>query len=79
MRSNRRLLLAFILPFFINSCYAEKTVQEHLVEGNQFLVTGKYNDAIISFDAAIGKFFFLKKNNKETDNTYSPLFFFILK
>ncbi|KAG2229762.1 hypothetical protein INT48_004766 [Thamnidium elegans] len=53
MRSNRRLLLAFILPLFINTCYAEKTVKEHLVDGNQFLITGKYNDAIISYDAAI--------------------------
>ncbi|GAA5811329.1 hypothetical protein MFLAVUS_004762 [Mucor flavus] len=55
MRSNRRLLLAFILPLFINTCYAEKTVKEHLVDGNQFLITGKYNDAIISYDAAIAQ------------------------
>lgn len=70
MRSNRRLLLAFILPLFINTCYAEKTVKEHLVDGNQFLITGKYNDAIISYDAAIGKFFLRnrKKNEQHLDH-----------
>lgn len=66
MRSNRRLLLAFILPLFINTCYAEKTVKEHLVDGNQFLMTGKYNDAIISYDAAIGKFFLRNRKKKRT-------------
>lgn len=56
MRSNRRLLFAFILPFFVNSTFAEKDVQQHLAEGNQFLTTGKFNDAIISYDAAICKY-----------------------
>jgi len=39
----------------MNTCYADKNVEQHLAEGNQFLVTGKYNDAIMSFDAAIRK------------------------
>lgn len=56
MKSNRRLLFAFILPFFVNSSFADKTVQQHLAEGNQFLTSGKFNDAIISYDAAICKF-----------------------
>lgn len=55
MRSNRRLLFAFILPFFINSSLADKDVQQHLAEGNQYLTSGKFNDAIISYDAAICK------------------------
>lgn len=53
MKSNK--LLAFLIPLFMNTCYADKNVEQHLAEGNQFLVTGKYNDAIMSFDAAIRK------------------------
>lgn len=53
MKSNK--LLAFLIPLFVNTCYADKNIEQHLAEGNQYLVTGKYNDAIISFDAAIRK------------------------
>ncbi|KAL9548726.1 hypothetical protein MBANPS3_005543 [Mucor bainieri] len=51
MKSNK--LLAFLIPLFMNTCYADKNIEQHLAEGNQYLVTGKYNDAIVSFDAAI--------------------------
>ncbi len=57
MRSNRRLIFAFILPFFVNSSFANKDVQQHLAEGNQYLTSGKFNDAIISYDAAICKLY----------------------
>jgi predicted FMN-binding regulatory protein PaiB len=71
MKSNRGLLFALAIPFFINSSFAEqKNVEQHLAEGNQYLTTGKFNDAIISFDAAIGKFcshkFKKKKKKKKT-------------
>jgi hypothetical protein len=57
MKSDRRLLFAFILPLFINSSFADnKNVEQHLQEGNQYLTSGKFNDAIISYDAAICKF-----------------------
>jgi DnaJ family protein C protein 3 len=57
MKSNRRLLFALVIPFFINSSFAaeQKNVEQHLAEGNQYLTTGRFNDAIMSFDAAIGK------------------------
>ncbi|CEP10711.1 hypothetical protein [Parasitella parasitica] len=51
MKSNK--LLALLIPFFLNTCYADKSIEQHLAEGNQHLVTGKYTDAIMSFDAAI--------------------------
>lgn len=65
MKSNK--LLAFLIPLFINTCYANKNIEQHLAEGNQYLVTGKYNDAIMSFDAAIRKLVTLK------DQTHAKL------
>ncbi|KAI9490545.1 hypothetical protein BDB00DRAFT_837611 [Zychaea mexicana] len=53
---HHRYLIACVLPFlFPVSILADKSTQQHLTEGNQFLVTGQLNDALISFDAAIQK------------------------
>lgn len=55
MRLNR--LLWGILPVLISSAcvLADKTTQHFLDEGNVFLASGKFNDALENFDAAIGK------------------------
>ncbi|KAF7722367.1 DnaJ sub C member 3 [Apophysomyces ossiformis] len=54
MRSHR--LLACLLPFLIpTSIFAEKSVDQYLADGHQFLVGGKYDDALMSYDAAILK------------------------
>ncbi|RCH91348.1 hypothetical protein CU098_002269, partial [Rhizopus stolonifer] len=53
MKSNRRLLFALAIPFLFHSSFAEKTAEQYLAEGNQYLTTGKLNDALMSFDAAI--------------------------
>ncbi|EIE84321.1 hypothetical protein RO3G_09031 [Rhizopus delemar RA 99-880] len=55
MRSSKRLLFAFVLPFFINHQVTafEKDAKFYLEEGNQYLSSGKFNDAILSYDTAI--------------------------
>ncbi|KAG1313421.1 hypothetical protein G6F64_002274 [Rhizopus arrhizus] len=55
MRSSKHLLFAFALPFFINhqATAFEKNAKFYLEEGNQYLSTGKFNDAILSYDTAI--------------------------
>jgi DnaJ family protein C protein 3 len=57
MRSSKHLLFAFALPFFINHQVTafEKNAKFYLEEGNQYLSTGKFNDAILSYDTAIRK------------------------
>ena len=57
MRSSKRLLFAFVLPFFIHHQVAafEKDAKFYLEEGNQYLSSGKFNDAILSYDTAIRK------------------------
>ncbi|KAI8996939.1 hypothetical protein BDB01DRAFT_840509 [Pilobolus umbonatus] len=56
MRSGRGLLLALFIPFLVTSPYlvtADKSAQEYLAEGNQYLLSGQFNDAVISYDEAI--------------------------
>lgn len=54
---HHRYLIACVLPFlFPYSVFADKTAEQYLSEGNTYLTTGKLNDALISFDAAIRKF-----------------------
>ncbi|KAI8338421.1 hypothetical protein BC941DRAFT_422875 [Chlamydoabsidia padenii] len=51
---HQRLLFAFVLPFLLpSSLFAEKTTQQLLTEGNNYLTNGKLHDAVISYDAAI--------------------------
>ncbi|CEP11936.1 hypothetical protein [Parasitella parasitica] len=51
---HHRYLIACVLPFlFPYSVLGDKTIQQHLSEGNEYLTSGKFNDALISFDAAI--------------------------
>ncbi|KAI7847290.1 hypothetical protein BDC45DRAFT_452043 [Circinella umbellata] len=51
---HHRYLIACVLPLlFPVSILADKSTQQHLSEGNQYLSTGQFNDALISFDAAI--------------------------
>ncbi|KAI8141624.1 hypothetical protein BJV82DRAFT_618496 [Fennellomyces sp. T-0311] len=51
---HHRYLIACVLPLlFPVSVLADKSTQQHLSEGNQFLISGQFNDALISFDAAI--------------------------
>ncbi|KAI8644116.1 hypothetical protein BD408DRAFT_475035 [Parasitella parasitica] len=51
---HHRYLIACVLPFlFSYSVLGDKTIQQHLSEGNELLTSGKFNDALISFDAAI--------------------------
>ncbi|CAO3702443.1 unnamed protein product [Rhizopus stolonifer] len=47
---SKSLLLAFILPFY--PIYASDA-KFHLEQGNQYLLSGKFNDAIQSYDTAI--------------------------
>jgi DnaJ family protein C protein 3 len=50
-----------IVPFFLTTTslvFAEKSTQQHLDEGNEFLTNGQYDDALKSFGAAISKFDF---------------------
>lgn len=60
MKSNYRFILACAIPLFLlgpnNVVSAEKSSQQYLAEGNQFLTSGQFNDAVISYDAAIRKF-----------------------
>ncbi|CAB4400910.1 uncharacterized protein OCT59_022938 [Rhizophagus irregularis] len=47
-----------IVPFFLTTTslvFAEKSAQQHLDEGNEFLTNGQYDDALKSFGAAINQ------------------------
>ncbi|KAI7872340.1 hypothetical protein BDF14DRAFT_1752341 [Spinellus fusiger] len=50
-------LLACLLPLLLHSSssVSAKSTQEYLTEGNTYLTAGQYNDAVISFDAAISQ------------------------
>lgn len=64
---HHRYLIACVLPFlFPYSVFGDKSIQEHLTEGNNYLTTGQFNNALDSFDAVIRKysFFFKKKKNQ---------------
>ncbi|KAL9547456.1 hypothetical protein MBANPS3_006158 [Mucor bainieri] len=51
---HHRYLIACVLPFlFPYSVFGDKSIQQYLSEGNDYLTSGKFNDALISFDAAI--------------------------
>ncbi|KAI9006612.1 hypothetical protein CLU79DRAFT_779938 [Phycomyces nitens] len=51
---HHRLLIACLLPLLLPaSISASKSASEYVNEGNNFLTTGQFNDALISFDAAI--------------------------
>ncbi|KAI9247441.1 hypothetical protein BDA99DRAFT_525928 [Phascolomyces articulosus] len=53
---HHRYLIACVLPLlFPVSVFADKSTQQYLSEGNQLLISGQLNDALISFDAAIQK------------------------
>jgi hypothetical protein len=55
---HHRLLLACLIPLLLPVCSvvaSEKTTQQYLDDGNKLLVSGKYNEALTSFDAAISK------------------------
>lgn len=53
---HHRYLLVCVLPLFVPvSVMADKSTQQYLAEGNQYLARGQLNDALISFDAAIRK------------------------
>ncbi|GAB5587712.1 hypothetical protein Unana1_02612 [Umbelopsis nana] len=55
---HHRLLLACLIPLLLPVCTvvaSEKTTQQYLDDGNKLLVSGKYNEALTSFDAAISK------------------------
>ncbi len=65
------LLVAFV-PFLLSTTslvFAEKSTQQYLEEGNEFLTKGNYDDALKSFEAAIGKFYF--------KNIFIFIFFFL--
>jgi hypothetical protein len=56
-----RFVLAFV-PFFLSTTslvFAEKSKQQYLDEGNDFFTKGQYDDALISFGAAISKLDFI--------------------
>ena len=80
---HHRYLIACVLPLlFPVSILADKNTQQHLTEGNQFLSTGQFNDALISFDAAIRKYFFffillVRMRNREVQLYITKLFFII--
>ncbi|KAI9329696.1 hypothetical protein BD770DRAFT_333952 [Pilaira anomala] len=47
-------ILACVLPFLLPySVLGDKTTQQYLTEGNEYLTTGEFNNALTSFDAAI--------------------------
>lgn len=53
---HHRYLIACVLPLlFPYAVFGDKTIQQYLSEGNDYLTSGKFNDALISFDAAIRK------------------------
>lgn len=52
----QRYLIACILPFLL-PVFGEKTTQDYLTEGNSYLTSGDYNNALINFDAAIRKYY----------------------
>lgn len=45
-------VLPFLLPY---SVFGDKSTQQYLSEGNEYLTSGKFNNALTSFDAAIRK------------------------
>ena len=51
----QRYLIACVLPFLFpySAVLCEKSTEQYLQEGNSYLINGQYNDALISFDAAI--------------------------
>ena len=54
--------LVALVPFLLSTTslvFAEKTTQQYLEEGNEFLTKGNYDEALRSFEAAIGKFYFV--------------------
>ncbi|KAG2230774.1 hypothetical protein INT48_001676 [Thamnidium elegans] len=53
MKQNR-YILACILPFLLPySVFGDKSTQQYLTEGNAYLASGEFNNALTSFDAAI--------------------------
>ena len=58
-----------IVPFFLSTTslvFAEKSTQQYFDEGSELFTKGQYDDALISFGAAISKLdfkhlFYLKK------------------
>lgn len=54
---HHRYLIACVLPFlFPYSVLSDKSPQQYLTEGNDYLKSGEFNNALNSFDAAIRKF-----------------------
>lgn len=54
---HHRYLIACVLPFlFPYFVFSDKTAQQYISEGSVYLINGKLNDALISFDAAIRKY-----------------------
>lgn len=61
MKQNR-YILACILPFLLPySVFCDKSTQQYLTEGNAYLTSGEFNNALTSFDAAIRKLNMKKK------------------
>lgn len=53
---HHRYIIACVLPFlFPYSVFGDKSTQQYLTEGNAYLTSGEFNDALSSFDAAIRK------------------------
>jgi DnaJ family protein C protein 3 len=53
---NSSYLIACLLPFlFPYSVFGDKSTQQYLSEGNDYLTSGEFNNALHSFDAAIRK------------------------
>jgi DnaJ family protein C protein 3 len=58
---HHRYLIACVLPFlFPYTVFGDKSTQQYLSEGNDFLTSGEFNSALISFDAAIRKLPYMK-------------------
>lgn len=70
---HHRYLIACVLPFlFPYSVFGDKPIQQYLSEGNDYLTSGKFNDALISFDAAIRKYEKKKKIETMSNCKYRP-------
>jgi DnaJ family protein C protein 3 len=71
---HHRYLIACVLPFlFSYSVFGDKSIQQHLTEGNNYLTTGQFSNALHSFDAAIRKYFvFLLIETVGLIRGYSP-------
>ncbi|KAI9470010.1 MAG: hypothetical protein EXX96DRAFT_388443 [Benjaminiella poitrasii] len=54
---HHRYLIACVLPFLLPySVFGDnKSAEQHLAEGNNYLTSGQFNNALLSFDAAIHK------------------------